>query len=63
MQRQVGVAQDGREKIVEVVRDAAGQHAEALELLRPMHLPLERPALGDIRDHGEHAGRSSSRGA
>src|SRR6185436_9852078 len=38
-------AEDGDQKIVEVVRDPAREHAETLEALAPLHLELELPAL------------------
>ena len=42
------VARDHRQQIVEVVRDAAGERADRLELLRLVQLLLELLALGDL---------------
>ena len=42
---QLAVAGDDGEQIVEVVRDAAGEAADRLELLRLMELRFEPPAL------------------
>ena len=39
---EVGVAQDDMEEVVEVVRDPAGQHADALELLHVIGVRLAR---------------------
>ena len=45
---EAGLAEDADEQVVEVVRDAAGQHAEAFEALRLLDAIVERPpfALG-----------------
>ena len=40
------VAQDGREKIIEIVGDAAGENAKAFELLTVLHLGFQSQALG-----------------
>ena len=42
---QVGVAENAGQQVVEVVRDAAGQHHQAFALLLFLHAPLERIAL------------------
>ncbi len=47
---ELGVADDGREEIVEVVRDAAREHADALELLTLPHRLLGQHAVGHIED-------------
>ena len=44
-EREAGLAEDADEQVVEVVRDAAGQHAEALEALRLLDAIVERPPL------------------
>ena len=49
-QRQSGVAEHADQQVVEVVRDAAGQHAEAFELLHVLHLRFE-PATLLLRPH------------
>jgi hypothetical protein len=46
--REAGVAEHADEEVVEVVRDAAGEHAEALELLRRDELVLEPAGLGHV---------------
>jgi len=45
---ELGVTVDDREQVVEIVRDAAGQRAEAFHLLRLAQLVFEFFALGDI---------------
>ena len=45
LQRQAGVAQDDRQPVVEVVRDAAGQNSEASQFLDVLDLGFERSAL------------------
>ena len=48
------VAEDDRQQIVEIVRDAAGQLADRFHLLRMPKLRLHRPALRHVaRDLGE----------
>ena len=47
-QREVGVAEDRDEQVVEVVREPAGEHAEALGALRVDHPALELRARGDV---------------
>ena len=59
-QRQVGVAEDAGQQVVEVVRDAAGQHAEALELLRVAHLLLAAPAFVEQARVADGDGRLSA---
>ena len=60
-QGQAGIAQDGGEQIVEIVGDAAGQHAQAFQLLGMLNLGFEFAALflgacaiGDINDSCQH---------
>ena len=60
---QVGVAEDGREHVVEVVRDAAGEPADRFHLLRLAQLRLAvpqrllgLPALGQVADPGDEEG-------
>ena len=47
-QKQVGRHDDGRQHIVEVVRDAAGKLADRLHLLALRHLAFERLLLGGL---------------
>jgi hypothetical protein len=63
-QGQVRVAGDAEQEVVEVVRNAAREQAQALQLLGLLHLHLETLALllgksplGDVLDHAEHARR------
>ena len=42
---EAGLAEDADEQVVEVVRHAAGQHAEALEALRLLDAIVERSPL------------------
>ena len=44
-QRQVGVSQHHHEDVVEVVRDPAGQHPQALQFLHVEHLGLYQTVL------------------
>ena len=61
IQREAGAADDDREQVVEVVRDAAGQPPDGVHLLRLTQLVLELPALGDVakktREHRRAFGR------
>jgi hypothetical protein len=62
-ERETRVAEDSDEQIVEVVRDAAREDAETLQLLRVLHFRLEGtplciqpPQVRDVltaRDHAE----------
>ena len=47
-QHELGVRADDHQQIVEVVRDAAGEAAHDLELLRVLQLRFERGALRDV---------------
>ena len=55
VQGQLGVPQNDHQEIVEVVRDPAGQHAQALQLLRLLHLPLQVPLLRHVPEDDEVA--------
>ncbi len=46
--RQAGVAHDGRQQVVEIVRQTARQHAQTLQFLRLAHLLLEFRALRSV---------------
>ena len=52
--QQAGVAQNPCQQIIEVVRDTAGQDAEALQLLRLLHLQFDRFAFGYVRRNQYH---------
>ncbi len=54
-QGEVGVTEHGDEQVVEVVGDPAGEHAQALELLRLLQLRLELLRVGVIRGHEQEA--------
>ena len=54
--QQLDRQQDRRQHVVEVVGDAAGQRADALEPLGPQELGLQALALGDVDADVEHAG-------
>ena len=45
VQAQLRIADDGREDVVEIVRDAAREGADGLHLLRLAQLPLELALL------------------
>jgi hypothetical protein len=49
------VAQDRDEDVVEVVRDAPGEDADRLELLRLQQLLLDPLLVGDVAEHDDHA--------
>ena len=51
------VAEDRRQHVVEIVRDAAGQAADCIHLLRLAQLIFEREPRGDIARDGLHADR------
>ena len=53
--QQVEIADHHRQKIVEVVRQAAGQLADRLHALRMLELPARRLALGHILDDADGA--------
>ena len=57
------VAQDHGQKIVEVVRDAAGELSDRLELLRLAQPGVEFAPLGDVEHADDHAdgGAAASR--
>jgi len=44
-----GGHQDGRERVVEVVRDAAGELSDGFQSLRSVELPLGGQTIGDIK--------------
>ena len=52
-QQEVGEADDRRQHVVEVVRDAAGELADRLHLLPLRDLHLERALLGDVDGVGD----------
>ena len=49
-EQEVGGAHDAHEDVVEIVRHAAGEPSDRLELLRLAELFLERAPLGDVAD-------------
>ena len=53
LEQQRRVAGDPGQEVVEVVRDAAGEAAERLELLRAEELRLEPLALRDVAEEGD----------
>ncbi len=55
--RQVAVAQDAGEQVVEVVRDPPGKHAQALQLLGLAQGLLGQLALGDVGADGHELHR------
>ena len=54
-QHQIGHAVDHRQQVVEVVRDAAGEAADDLHLLRLLQLLLELALLGDVGGRADQA--------
>ncbi len=53
--RQLGVAEHSEQEVVEVVRDARGELADRLDLLRLTELLLGGPALRDVLRHRDSA--------
>ena len=51
---QLGVADDGAQQVVEVVRDAAGQRPDGLHLLRLPKPVLQHAARADVHDGAQH---------
>ena len=51
VQGEVDVAEDGRQEVVEVVRQAAGEHPQRAQLLGPQAVltPLARDRAGHLR--------------
>ena len=54
-EQDLAIGEDGREQVVEVVRDAARQQADALQLLHLPELLVEALALGEIADDADDA--------
>ncbi len=55
--QQLRRSENGRENVVEVVRDAAGKAANRVHLLRLAQLVFERQARRDVPRNGLHADR------
>ena len=55
---EIAVAEDGRQQVVEVVRDAAGELPDGFHLLRLAQLGLEKTALGQIQQRAVDGRRS-----
>ena len=53
VRHQLGVAANRRQQVVEVVRDAAGEPADRLHLLRLAQLIFELHAIADVVHRGE----------
>ena len=60
-ERQLRVAGDDRQQVVEVVSDAARQLADGIELLRLPKLLLERMLVAHVLDEPDHALRQTER--
>ena len=54
--QQLQIAHDDGEQVVEIVRDAAGELAHGLHLLRLAELLLHLPTLGDVLLDGDEVG-------
>ena len=54
--QQLQIADDDGEQVVEIVRDAAGELAHGLHLLRLAELLLHLPTLGDVLLHRDEVG-------
>ena len=55
VQDQLAVAGDDGQQIIEIVRHAAGQHADRFHLLRLPQLIFQLAAAGDVHHDGEPA--------
>src|SRR4051812_47762106 len=55
LQREAGIPENPREQVIEVVRDASGQHAQTLELLRLPHLLGSPLLVGDVARYMRNA--------
>src|SRR2546430_837930 len=60
-ERELRVARDRRQRVVQIVRDAAGEPPDRFHLLRLPQLILEQPPLGDVLHRAHHARRASAR--
>ena len=58
---QLEVARDNREQVVEIVRNAAGELADSLQLLRPQQLFLSFQLLGRVSKQTDHRHSGSVR--
>ena len=58
---EVEVAEDDRQQVVEVVREAAGEHADRLELLGAHVLVLEFFLVGEVAGQPDHRDRRGPR--
>ena len=60
LQQQTGISDYPHQQIVEVMRNAPGQHAQTLQLLRLPQLVFKLLALGHIHGHSGHAHRGAA---
>ena len=60
-ERQLRVAGDRGQRVVQIVRDAAGEPADRFHLLRLPQLILEQPAVGDVLHGADHPQRTALR--
>ena len=56
-ERELGVAGNRGQRVVEIVRDPASQPADRLHFLRLPQLILELPSIGDVLHRADHARR------
>src|ERR1035438_6851122 len=56
--RQTCVANDSHQQVIEIVRNAAGQHADAFQFLSLAEVLLRSLAVGDVRYQGQRQLRS-----
>ena len=54
LQHQLAVAEDGRQQVVEIVGDAAGEAPDRFHLLRLQQLLLGAPHVGDVLGQSDH---------
>src|SRR5581483_4164841 len=59
--KELAVAEDRGQQVVEVVRDAAGEPADRLHLLRLQKLLFEQLSLGDVARHAHDGMRRRAR--
>ena len=58
-ERELGVADHGGQRVVQIVRDAAGESPDRLHLLRLPKLILEVAPFGDVLHSADHADRAA----
>ena len=58
---ELGIADDDRQRVIEVVGDASGETADRVELLRLPQFFLESATIGDVLERPDHSQRACRR--